>query len=217
MAETRTPAPDPFPSVLEELAVERERSLDGARQREILFTTLVEREAVRAAKELGPADARSRQLMDVVGASRDRLAALTVERDRIGVRVPDIGIRDALVHGRIIDEDGFGIRGLEVALTQRRGTIVDAVPQSTTATNGYYALQVPGDVLVRRVKAGISLTVSTKSGRILQKAAVTETLAAGSLVGLDVRIERKALVVDYEKPYHYRPKPTSRSPGSKQR
>lgn len=182
-----------FSKNLDQLKIAR---IDGLREigdvRAITHTFL-QHEARRIARKLGERHPRSQKLDAQMKANLQIINTLSVEHELYQVEVPDVAEDAALVHGRVVDENGRGISGLVVYLVDERGTPIGGVEGSTTGPTGYYAIILDSDVTGRLCKpheGAVVLAVFTGNGRVLFRHPKPLALTEGGRLVVGVSLNR---------------------------
>ncbi len=102
---------------------------------------LLQHEEQRLAKKLGSDHPRVLELQSRRLAQLENIQDLSADREIAAIRVPSIKEKEALIHGRLVDEEGRGIAGLRVYLVDESGKAVADIETETDAS-GYYALRL---------------------------------------------------------------------------
>lgn len=157
---------------LDQLKFARVAALSETGDLQAIMRTFLQHEARRIARKLGERHSRSQQLNARLKANLQIVNTLAVEREIYQVEVPEVAEDEALVHGRVVDENGRGIAGLVVCLVDECGTPIRDVEGSTTDTTGYYPITLDPDLtdrVCKKHKTGIFLAVFTSKGQLLYR------------------------------------------------
>jgi hypothetical protein len=162
----------------------------------VMMHALLEREALRIELKLGASHPRARQLRARLRTTRTQINALRVERELLGIQVPKVGDEDALIHGRVVDNDRRGIAGLMVCVTDQNASPIRAAGEPTTDGSGYFAFTlVPKviDQLRRQHKAGVFLAVFTTKGSLIHRQPKLLVLDNGARLVEEITLSRGGL------------------------
>src|SRR5262245_56578288 len=108
--------------LLDRLEQERLAATGEAAGLQVFLQPLLQKEAGRIAKKLGPQHPRTQQLKAREQSNVQLIFALEIEAQQLRIKVPEVADDGALVNGRIVEEDGRGIASLKVRLVDRSGT-----------------------------------------------------------------------------------------------
>jgi hypothetical protein len=135
-----------FSKNVDQLKIARIDGLRDIGDLRVIVHTFLQHEARRVARKLGERHPRSLKLDAQMKANLQIIDTLSVEREVYRVEVPGVAEDAALLHGRVVDENGREISGLVVYLVDERGTPIGGVEGSTTDTAGYYAIIIDPDL-----------------------------------------------------------------------
>jgi hypothetical protein len=183
-------AVDQLTSAFEQLTDGQSAAMGGLKEIQIGSQALLQREALRLSRKLGPDHPRVQQLI----ARRQELLRgsqrLAEAQEAISVRVPEVDKSAVLVYGRILDENQRGIGGLVVSAVDAQGQVVKAVGQATTEANGYYALPIDPGQVPEAVRQKVRLVVSTSTAKVVHQEQTPLKLTAGTRQLTEVRLDR---------------------------
>ncbi|HWP42963.1 MAG TPA: PASTA domain-containing protein [Blastocatellia bacterium] len=180
-----------FDKALRELKRERLAALEEAATAQLLLHSMLQHEALRIENKLGREHPRTRQLKAGLQTRLQLARALEIERQVIGIEVPEVADEAALVHGRIVDEDGLGIGRLIVCLVEGSGEPVREAGESTSDASGYFAIAIEPEALDRLLKQypeGIFLAVFASKRRALHQEPAPLALARGARLFHEIRL-----------------------------
>lgn len=181
--------------IVEALQEERSAVALGARDMQLGMRLLVLEEARRLKAERDPDDARVTRYENSSRVMLRRAAALEVEAQIAGIRVPPVARTDTLLQGRVTDEAYGGVAQLTVTLVDEKGKPVAAVPPVKTGDSGYFAF-VLNPAQTEAIGPGRTLTlqVGGSSGKLLvPAAAVPFTVTPGEMVAAELRLRTSEL------------------------
>jgi hypothetical protein len=121
--------------------------LEEARNLSTMKAAVLQHEAKRLELKLGKEHSRVTLLNERVKVNLELIRELDVEQELARIRVREVGEKDALVHGRVTDENGRGIPGLTVSLVSSTGALVKYTAPAITDRSGYFALTLPEDTV----------------------------------------------------------------------
>ncbi|MGH9906812.1 MAG: carboxypeptidase-like regulatory domain-containing protein [Pyrinomonadaceae bacterium] len=185
-----------FSKNLDQLKTSRTDGLRETGDLRAIMHTLLQHEARRIGSKLGERHPRTQQLNAQLKPNLEIINTLAVERELYQVEVPDVAEDAALVHGRVVDENGRGISFLVVGLLDEDGTPMRGVAESTTDTTGYYAIILGPDVTGRLCKpdeGAVFLAVFTGEGRLLFRHPKPLALTKGVRLVVGVSLIRSEL------------------------
>lgn len=198
MAEKNDRVGEAFENALDQLRQERLSALGEAAAVHEAMQSLLQHEVQRTERKLGAEHARIQHLKAGLQANTQLLHALRLERELSRINVPEVAEEDALVHGRVVDDDERGISGLTVVLTDRSGAPVRDTAEPVTDGSGYFAIALDPSAVERLRQEhpeGMFVAVLTPRRRIVYRQSKPPTLARGSRVFVeDVRVKRSDLI-----------------------
>ena len=156
----------------------------------------LEREAARIAFKFGSDHPRTIALRSALVSNRALIHDLSVEMELAHIEVPEVDEDDALLHGRVMDPDKFGIRGLVACLVDDTGKPVADIKDSVTDASGYFAILIGSDDIKQIVKHrnGVFLAVLTNRGRRIYQDLKPRRLAKGDRISADVVLVRSEIL-----------------------
>jgi hypothetical protein len=196
MATRNDSVADQFEKALGELKLERLTAMDAAGEIHIAMQSLLQHEAQRIANKLGAEHPRSQQLKASLQSNAQRFRQLEVERQLLRINVPEVADEGALVHGRIVDEDDFGVERLTLCLVDRAGAPVQETGEPTTDRSGYFAIVLDPEMVDRLIKRhpdGIFLAIFTSRQRLLHRQLKPLALARKARLFVKVVLDLKNL------------------------
>ena len=185
-----------FESELGDLKLERITATGEAAATQLSMLSLLQHEALRIETKLGSQHPRTVRLKARLQGNLQAIHTLEVERQLARIEVPAIVQDGALIHGRIVDEDGLGIERLLVALVDLPGSPVRDTGEPTTDTSGYFAISLEPDAVDRMLKVyanGIFLAVLTPRRRLVHQQPKPLTVAHGAVLGVEILLDRATL------------------------
>jgi hypothetical protein len=171
-------------------------ALSESRDVQTALQSLLQHEARRIERKLGRQHPRCQRLAVRLKANLELINGLEVERQVRQVKVPDVAGDAALVHGRVMDENGRGIAGLVVCLVDGRCTPIREAEGATTDATGYYAITLNRPVsasVSRQQAAGVFLGVFTARGRLVHRELKALPVVAGVRLVVNLRLKRAGL------------------------
>jgi hypothetical protein len=180
-----------FQNDLSGLRLQRLAALGEAARVQVSMHSLLQYEAQRIERKLGPQHTRTRQLQARRQSSVQLACALELKRQLTQIDMPEVADDGALVHGRIVDEDGLGIARLTVCLVDRSGTPTRDTGEPTSDASGYFAIPLGPEAVDRLNKQhpeGISLAVLTPRRRPVHQEPRPLALARGTRLLLTIRL-----------------------------
>lgn len=183
--------------VLDQLKSARVAALSEAGDLRAIMHTFLQHEARRIARKLGERHPRSQQLNALLKANLHIVNTLIVERETYQVVVPDVAEDAALVHGRVVDENGRGIAGLRVCLLDQGGQPISEAEPPATDTTGYYAITLDPaliDCLREQLSKGAFLALFTGRGKLIYRDPKPLEITKGTRLVVGVSLNRKDLV-----------------------
>jgi hypothetical protein len=180
-----------FLNVLNRLRSEDVEALGEAARLQGSFQSLLQHEVQRIEKKLGTQHPRTGQLKARLQFSMQLAHSLELKRQLTRIDVPELPPEGALVHGRIVSEDGLGIAGLTVYLVDRSGTPVREARESTSDASGYFAIPLAPetvDQLGKRDPQGIFVAVYTPRQRPVHQEPRALALTRGTKLLVTIRI-----------------------------
>ena len=127
-------------------------------------------EASRLKKKLGSQHPRTRKAQEKLRSQLGLVKALTREWEASTIRAPSIAKDEALIHGRVMDEEGRGIEGALVSLRDAEGNPLPGLDRSLTDKAGYYAFKFTRDAVDKAIETtdgNVKLAIESPSGRPL--------------------------------------------------
>ncbi|MEO7232693.1 MAG: hypothetical protein ABJA84_00735 [Polaromonas sp.] len=195
--------------------LQEQRSVLVAMVREVQLTTrlLVIEEARRLRSDVDPADPRVSRYEIGSSAILRRVAALEVEAQIAGIRVPPVTKTDTLLQGRVTDEASRATAHVTVTLIDENGKPVANVPPVETDDSGYYAfvLQAAQTEAIGPDRK-LTLQIGSSSGKLVPAAAVPVTLAPGKVVAAEMRLQASELDALHLRPAFGAVKATAKPP-----
>ena len=183
-------------NALGELQTTRLQSLARAAALHADLQSALVNEVARIARTRGAGDPRVAQLRARLLSNARVAHALEGERQVMQIVLPDPGEKGALVHGRVVDEDGHGIDRLTVRLIDAARARPEA-GAAATDDSGAFAIafdQAAVDRLVKSHPHGLLLAVHTPRGRVISTGHTPILLAHGARLLEDVRVTRADLI-----------------------
>jgi hypothetical protein len=160
-------------------------------------------ETQRQGMQLGENHPRVTSLQKHMKENAAFLADIEVELELANIKMPEAGKGDALIHGRVSDENKRGIAQLTVKIEDENGQSLGFAGQSTTDASGYYALVLDTKKLEKLAKLdGIILALANPAGRVVYREPEAIKVAAGDRLVINVTLRRQnlSLIVEKENP-----------------
>lgn len=189
-------AGEQFSADLTRLANLRGEILGSSEQLEIATRAILQHETKRIEAKLGPDHPRTLRLNARLEAGVAVAQALEVERQVYRVAVPQVSEEGALVHGRTVDAQGRGIRGLLACLIDANGTPIREVSDATTDESGYFAHPLDPQLLERlrkQYEKGVFLGVFTTGGRLVHRSRKPLALEPAARLFTEITLDRTAV------------------------
>jgi len=190
-------AVEAFGKTLEDMTSARTDALTEIRDLQIAQRALFEHEASRLVRKLGVDHPRTKRLEVASKAKLDLVDKLAVERDLARIKVAKTKATEGLFHGRVVDKNGVGIKGLKVFVANEGGNRLRSVKEAETDASGYYAVKAAGALLERLERSnpdGVLLIVENAKGEQVHKARDLVKLAKGEHVVREVAVARKTVI-----------------------
>jgi hypothetical protein len=181
---------------LTQAARQRIATLEDATRLRAAMQALLQHEARRIESKFGSQHPRTKTLEARVQANVALMRGLEIERQLLQIKVPAVDERAALVHGRVVDQEGFGIDRLVVALVEPSGAPIRETTDSTTDDSGYFAIVVDSETIDRLLGAargGVFLAVLTSRRRPLVQQPRPLLLAQGARLTVSIVLDRSDL------------------------
>jgi hypothetical protein len=162
----------------------------------IMQHSLFQHEVMRLERKLGSDHPRTQQMQARLEANLDLIREIETTSEVARIRVPPVEERGALIHGRVVDENGLGLAGLVVFLEDRSRQPIPSLRQPTTDASGYYALSIDSATMERldKVQAKVvGLAIRTQTGEIVRPEPVPLKLAAGESTFSEIALNREDL------------------------
>ncbi|HEV8486163.1 MAG TPA: PASTA domain-containing protein [Blastocatellia bacterium] len=192
-----------FESDLGDLKLERITATGEAAATQVSMLSLLQHEAARIETKLGSQHPRTLQLKARLQGNLQAIHALEVERQLARIEVPEIVQDGALIHGRIVDEDGLGIDRLLVALVDRSGSPIRDTSEPATNASGYFAIPLDPqmvDPLTKEYQDGVFLAVLTPRRRLVHQEAKPLAVSRGVSLFVEIQLSRGDLTATPSSP-----------------
>lgn len=194
-AETETPG-NAEASLLDSLDNDRLAFLRNLKDVQIISHALFQHEARRLSRKLGNDHPRVQQLQARLQENVNFIQDLEIQQEISEIRVPEVGETDALIHGRLVDENRRGIAGLTVFLENEAGNMLRFLGTSQTDKCGYYALAIDAAALARLSEkqcGEVYLAVCTPKGKVIYRDTNLLKLTEGARVLTEIPFRRRDL------------------------
>ena len=171
-------------------------TLQQVRDVQVVMGSLLQHETKRLEKKLGKKNLRVQQVQASIKRNQTITRDLEVELEIAKIRVPEVDPKDSLIHGRIVDENRRGWRGLAVYLADVRGNIVHALGKAQTDVSGYYALPIPAETLkqlAKFIKEGVLVVVCNSKGELIYRHKDPVMLVGGDRQLVEIVLKRSDL------------------------
>ncbi|MFQ5793426.1 MAG: helix-hairpin-helix domain-containing protein [Candidatus Bipolaricaulia bacterium] len=182
--------------LLDEIQGERFNALKETKDFQVFMRSLLQHEARRLETKLEKDHPRIRQLKARLKHNLDIVNDLEVELEIANIEPPDVGDDDLLIHGRVMDENHRGIRGLVVCMADDEGKTLATLGRFETDDSGYYSLVLDRTTVEKMPKAkeeGVFLTVCTKRDELIYRKPEPLKLTAGDRALEEVVLNREDL------------------------
>jgi hypothetical protein len=180
-----------FGKLLDQLEREIFAATDEAARLQVFLQSLLQHEARRIEKKLGPQHPRTQQLRAREQSNVQLILALEFESQQMRIKVPEVADDGVLVHGRVVDEDGLGIASLTVCLVDSSGTLTLDTGETTSDALGYFALPLKPETVDRLNKQhpeGVFLAVLNPRRRPVHQEPRPLAPARGARLLLTIRL-----------------------------
>jgi PASTA domain len=197
MANTDDIVRDGLINSLRQLKNERLAALSSTVDIQVAMQALFQREARRLEKKLGAQHPRVRQMKSRLKSNLQTINSLEIERQLSRIEAPKVEGEAALIHGRVVDEDGRGIAGLTVCLVDHCGSMVRGASEPVTDASGYFAFVLEPetvDKLNETYRTGIFLGVFTNRRRLMYRHPNPLTLARSARLLVEIPLKRLELI-----------------------
>ena len=129
-----------------------ENQLKLARSFSVLNISLLQREQVRVAKKLGQNHARVTELKNKTARIVESARNATRSAAKITMEKMSPKADEAVITGRVLDENSTGVANVKVYLTDGEGKPVNGVETVTTNKKGNYHIVLPDSAVGGRAK-----------------------------------------------------------------
>ena len=172
------------------LNAEQTAELSNFREMRVVAHALLHQEAKRLQTKLGIAHPRVQALEAGLERNLNAIHDLDVELEVATIRMPQIDKDEALVQGRVMDENRRGISGLTICLQDSKERLLHSLGKSITDASGYYAIKMGKEMVDKMPEAGVSLVVRLNTRRIVYSGVESLAVTAGQVVTANVRLNR---------------------------
>jgi hypothetical protein len=159
----------------------------------VLGTALMLREKRRLERKHGAQHPLVRRLQEGVTRSAELAHSLRAQIEVAKIRVPEVGEGNALVHGRVTDENGRGVAGVTVRYETLDGKGSLVLGPVETNQYGYFAIQVEAQKLDGLQDADRMFVVRSKGGKLLYSERDPLNLPAGETLVKQVTLDGRTL------------------------
>lgn len=187
---------DKFQSALGDLQLQQRAGTEQIEAAQVSMLSLLQHETLRIETRLGSQHPRTLQLKSRLQSSLQTITTLQVERQIASIQVPEVTENGALVHGRIVDEDGLGIDSLLVSLVDQSGAPTHDSAEPITAASGYFAIPIDPaavDRFSKQQQKGAFLAVFTPRRRLVHQEPKPLALSPGAKLFVEVQLTRSDL------------------------
>jgi len=197
MAEKSDPICDAVGNDLNAITNHRLETLAASADIQVMARSLLEHEARRIETKLGGEHPRARLLRARLDGSLAQINTLAEERERVQIRVPEVANDDALIHGRVVDNDRRGIADLMVCLTDANSKPIRSAGEPTTSDTGYFAF-VLNSVQIKRLnkefEAGVFLAAFDPQGELLSRQPKPLAFTEGTRLVTEITLTRMDVI-----------------------
>ena len=166
--------------------------LESLRGVQLAARTLFQLEAERLRAKAGPDDPRVRDFAQRADGRLELIAALQVEGEIAGVRVPSVERHATLVHGRLVDADRRAVANTQVRLVDDKRAEVPGAKVATDAS-GYYAIVLAPEAAAALAGRTLFVSVGPDSARLVPASAQPITLTPAARVLQEVALNAREL------------------------
>lgn len=172
---------------VDSLEKEQGALLESIREVQSIHSVLIQYEIERLEDLYGQDHLLVMEMQENLGRKSDVLARLGIEAERLTMKPPRTGEKDALIHGRVTDAMARGRGGLFVALTDREGNRLEA-GEVETEPSGYYSIVVDPERIGKIVGRNkeICLTVMNRKGEVCYRRPLPSELKEGAEIVEDI-------------------------------
>ena len=198
-----------FRNNLNTLQSARVDALQDTTDVQVLACSLIEHEALRIERKLGKQHPRALDLRARAASNMALIESLQVEREIIQIKTPEVAEQDALVQGRVMDENARGFDGLTICLIDKEDRPASNLKPGTTGVSGHYAIALDQDLasaIAEKQCPSLFLGIFSPRNRLLYKTKRSLSIKPGVRITEDVTLDRKSLSV-LSGPIKPRPKP----------
>ena len=171
-------------------------TLQQVRDAQVVIGSLLQHETKRLEGKLGKDNLRVQQVKASLKRNQTIARDLEVELEIAKIRVPEVDPKDSLIHGRIVDENRRGWRGLAVYLADVQGNIIHALGKAQTDASGYYALPIKAETLkqvAESIKDGVLVVVYNSKGELIYRHKNPVMLVGGDRNLVEIVLKRSDL------------------------
>ncbi len=118
-----------------------------AREFAVLNSSLMQREGKRLGKKLGEKHPRVKAMKIREEEILKNLRATEREALKVDDVSPPAKADEAIIEGRILDENRVGVENIKVYLADEKGKKIVGIDEVTTNSNGRYAFTLPGSII----------------------------------------------------------------------
>lgn len=190
-------ATEEFSRNLDSMKEARLASLADTIELETMMRTLLQYEVIRIKQKFGVGHRRVENLDARLKDNLELINTLNVEREAYAVDVPEVSEDSTLVHGRVVDENHRGIRGLVVCLIDEQSRPANDAVDSVTDDSGYYAVSLDAASVERIRKGnpnGVFLAVLSPGGELLNRERKPRVLEKGARMLVEIPLGRRTLI-----------------------
>jgi hypothetical protein len=132
----------------------------------------LKKEQARLQKKYGPDHPRVAKITNRLDYNQAALPEMKTEIERSQIKSPEFDTNTWMVHGRVLNQNLTGIKGLTLALYDANGKVEKRLEYACTDERGYYAIRYQvkeGETPPFDEKADYFLTVTDSQGKVCHK------------------------------------------------
>lgn len=178
----------------DQLADKHLEALATLRQIQIMHQALLQREASRLSRKLGKDHDRVRLLEKRLERNIRLVNEIEGALEVAKIQVPVVEENDALIHGRVVDENLRGLPGLTVDAEDETGKRIRFLGTAETDPSGYYALRVDPTTVERVLKLegeAVFLAIVAETGEVVHRDSTPLTVTQGDRIWVEIRLNRE--------------------------
>ncbi|HEX2964298.1 MAG TPA: right-handed parallel beta-helix repeat-containing protein, partial [Syntrophorhabdaceae bacterium] len=179
----------------------RIEALNNRTEIQVASRLLLQYEAVRFEKKFGTEHPQTQRLKNSLKQNLDIINDLEVEKEIARIKIPESSQDEALIHGRVMDANHRGIRGLMVCIIDSRERILIDPEKSTTDDSGYYSIIIGPDKtekMANIAEEGIFLAIYSSKGKVIHRKLKPIKITQGDRMLVEVVLNRDDISTNCE-------------------